>query len=142
MPNQLLPFNGIVPYLGFRCVGDFPGYFRNIRRNASQHLPFEILNDFMPPFLPPHSRCCDFSPVLEGQDFGQVWIRIGQRFVVIGGVGGIFVSAGPGAQFPDSQSAHHILVVLLGCPLPGFRLRTALSAVLRIYGMMGNREKN
>ncbi len=70
----------------FRAI-DLPGHVGDVGRHAAKHLAIELLDNLRSALFPPDVRARDLLAVLEGQDVGQIRIRIREGFVVVGVVG-------------------------------------------------------
>ncbi len=119
MPEKLLADDRMRTHLCFRRLGDFPGHFRRVLRNAAQHFAVEVFDDLRPALIPPHGRRRDLLAVLQRKNVGQIRVRIRRGLIVVGMIRRVFVAAGAGAQGLDAELVHHVLMVLRRGPVLG-----------------------
>jgi hypothetical protein len=117
MPDKLLPDHRMRTHHRLDCVCHRPGHLRDVLRNTAQHLSLEIFYDFRPSLIPPHICRRHLFAVLQCQDIGKIWERIGRRFIVVGMIGRRLGPAGPRAQRLDAELIHHVLMVFRGGPI-------------------------
>ena len=98
---------------------DRPSDLGNILRNAADHLPLEVLDNFEAALAPPHFRGGDFFAILKFQDLRQIWEGIGLGFVVIGVIGSALVAVWPRPKRLYAELLHHILMIVGSGPIHG-----------------------
>ena len=95
-------------------VSYFPTYLRRSIGNAAIDFPIKVLYDFRTSLLPPHLRARNFLSVFQDEGIGQVRVRIGFGFVIIGGVWRFRITAVRSRpQRSNVKQVHHSLMVLL-----------------------------
>ena len=102
----------------FHC----PGHFRDIGRNAADHLALEVFDNLRAALIPPLFRRRNLLPALQCERIGQVSIWIGLRLIVVGMIRVLFIPARARTERCDPQLIHHVLMVLFCCPVVGRQL--------------------
>ena len=119
MPYHLFTYDRM--RADFRVIRLFnlPGNRGDVCRNAADNLSLKIFDDLGPSLFPPFLCGSYLFPVLQRQDFGKDWKRVGETLVVIRVIGRLFISARTRPQLLDSKLVHHMLMIIIGIPLAG-----------------------
>ena len=117
VPQKLLAEHGMRTHHALRRLDDFPGDFGNDFGDTADHFAIEIFHDLRPALVPPHCRFGDLFAVTQLQHVGKIGVRIRRCGVVVGVIRGVFIAARTRAEGFDLQLVHHVLMILLGCPV-------------------------
>jgi hypothetical protein len=101
---------------GWAELSTLPVNRRHVRGYAADDLALEQLDDLGASLFLPLPGAGDCAAVFQSQHFGQVGVGIGQRLVIVGGIGRIRIGIAAGTQLRDAELAAHVLMVLLGAP--------------------------
>ena len=113
-PDQVLGDDGSKPNPLVIDGSDGPGDLGDVGRDEAVDILREHFNQLGAALVRPHLGSGDFFAVIHHQRIGDVGIGIGFRFIVVGVVGRVFVSAETGTQRLDAKLVHHVLVILVG----------------------------